>query len=320
MKNKRSLVIGGAGFIGSHLTNYLVNEGCEVVIIDNFATSILNDYNSRASKIHKIDVRSKESYEIIKQNFHYIFFLPAICSTDDFLKKPLESFSVSVDGIKNVLLAMENYPKNSKPFLYYFSTSEVYGLESFETSKLVVNIDKRCGYDVGKLAGETMLYSYKKQNKCLDYKVIRPFNIYGSREMRAGVIPKFILQAMAGNKITIYNNGQQARTFTHIDDFIRALDLIIKKGKYRDYNISSNETITINELASKIIKIVGVKPQDSVEYIKKDLDEIFCRVGNNSRLKNELGFEPKIKIEQGILETYKWLKENNIGSVIYGVE
>ena len=297
----KSLVIGGAGFIGSHLVKYLKESGKTVKVIDNFSTALYNDYNGLADEIYKADIIDKsDKVDAMIKEADEIYYLAAKCSTGDFILYPFDSFNITLTGLYKVL-------RDRKPSakIIYFSTSEVYDDDTLEDSALSVKIDKRCGYDVGKLAGEALLYSYQQQERDLNYVVIRPFNVYGSRQINNEVIPKFLVQAINDEPITIYNKGTQSRTFTHIDDFMRALDLILTRGSERAYNICSHETFTINDLVLKIQHVIGKKLK--IEHVFRDTCEIHRRTNLSQLLYDEFDFLPRVGLAEGIRETYRWL-------------
>lgn len=299
-----NLVIGGLGFIGSHLVNRLKENGEYVKIIDNGTIGERNELNKKTDVCSIRDCRAIMPDDLYK--IDRVYYMPAICNSDDFILYPRESFNVTVSGLKRIINFREQ--ENFDFELIYFSTSEVYGESNMyvrEDDRLITVLNERAGYDVGKLAGEALLYTSDIEK----YKIIRPFNVYGPYEIRDGVIPKFLTQVKNGEDITIYNDGKQLRIFTYIDDFINGLESIVENGTKNIYNIVGNSEVTINDLAQTINKVVD--KQIRWKYVDKDIDEITIRRGDNARLKS-LGWEPKVDLKFGIEKVYEWIKRKNI--------
>lgn len=300
----KALVIGGAGFIGSHLVNYL-SKKYEVYVLDNLSVGKINSLNEKAKFIIG-DVRDRDSFVGLPP-FEYIFFAPGIVNSADLVRYPYDSFDVTVRGLDNVL-------KYTIGKIVYFSTSEIYSNGDTAESALISHkLNKRSGYDYGKFSGEVMLYTNFLQNY-REYMTIRPFNVYGDYEYREGVIIKFLKNVLNQKPITIYGDGSQNRTFTFIDDFILGVDVLLNNFQAGEtYNICGDENITINDLYQKVIKF-GYVP---CEYVEDPEEGIMNRKGNNSKLKS-LGWKPKISIDEGLDIIYEWMKKENFEVLRYG--
>jgi len=298
----KSLVIGGAGLIGFNLALFLQRKS-EVVILDNFSTSLKRKLPFET--IEK-DIR-KFRLEDIKEDFDCVYYFPGVCASPDLVKFPVDTFEVNVIGLKNVL----DFTSKRGIKIVYASSSEVYGNGySFETSPLSVTLNERSGYDIGKIAGETLLLSYARQLG-QEYCIVRPFNVYGPFQYRIGVVSNFIVNAIQNKPLTVYGSGKQIRTLTYVKD---ASEMIALASDYSGvFNIAGEEAVTINELAEKIIKIAGSESK----IIKTPLpySEVTLRVGDNEKIKS-LGFNNFTPLEKGLEETIRWYRENEIFSLI----
>ena len=304
----KDIIFGGAGFIGSHLTKRLVEEGDEVTVFDNFSIGRRTDYLNGADVIVG-DVLDRErlSKLFLTKKFDRYFYLASIVSTEDFIKYPMKAFKTTLFG---VIPVADEAVKNGKR-LIFFSTSEVYGEGvSSESDWCKVKLSTREGYDVGKLSAEGYL-DIMKRTEGLKLTTIRPFNVYGENEYRDAVIPKFITQLADGKDITVYNEGFQRRTFTYISDFIDGL--MIVKDVDGVFNIAGNENITIYDLASIIAaefaKFRAVS--SGIKLVYKDIEEIGFRKPDIRKIES-LGYYPKVTTPEGLNKTIKWYLENHI--------
>jgi len=310
MLQKRILVTGGAGFIGSHLCERLLNEGNEVICLDNYFTG---------AKKNIAHLLVNPYFEAIRHDvcFPYymevdeIYNLACPASPVHYQFDPIQTTKVSVSGAINML----GLAKRVKAKILQASTSEVYGdpaihpqVESYWGN--VNPIGVRACYDEGKRCAETLFMSYYRQNN-VKIKIIRIFNTYGPRmhSQDGRVVSNFILQALRGEDITIYGTGQQTRSFQYVDDLVEAM---IKMMATPDdvtgpINIGNSNEFTMLELAEKIIKLTGSRskivfqplPDDDPKQRKPDI----------SLAKKIIDWEPKVQLEDGLKLTIDYFRE-----------
>ena len=305
---KRILITGGAGFIGSHLCERLLNEGNEVICLDNFFTG------SKDNIIHLID---NPYFEIIRHDIEEpilievdeIYNLASPASPIHYQKDPVKTVRTNVMGAINVL----DIAQRCGAKILQASTSEVYGDPEIhpqtEEYKGNVNpIGPRACYDEGKRCAETLLFDYYREYG-VDIRVVRIFNTYGPKmAINDGrVISNFIIQAIQNQDITIYGEGNQTRSFCYVDDLVDGLIKMMNSSQHGPINIGNPNEFTILELAKIIIKFTNSKskiifkslPQDDPKQRQPDI----------SKAKKYLNWEPKIKLEEGLKKTIKYFKE-----------
>ncbi len=305
------LVTGGAGFIGSHLCDYLIKEGHIVTCLDNFFTG------SRDNIKHLLD---NPNFKLVEHNViepyddgpvDQIFNLACPASPIHYVKDPMETIKTNVFGMDNML----QYALKHKAKILQTSTSEVYGDPKVhpqpETYWGYVNpIGPRACYDEGKRCAETLCYDYNQKYN-LDVKVVRIFNTYGPRmQFNDGrALPNFVKQALLNESITIAGDGQQTRAFNYVDDLIRGLVLMVNKDNYfGPVNLGNADTeVTMNELVEKIIKLTNSK-SEIVNY-PMPKDDPIRRRPDISRAKNELNWQPEISFDEGLKKTIQYFKE-----------
>ncbi len=305
--NKRILVSGGAGFLGSHLIERL--NGCDVTVVDNFSTTTVS-YLPENVKVIKKDVEHFTTNE----KFDIIIHMAARPSPDDYMKHPVETMLSNSIGTYNML---EIARKNDALFLYT-STSEVYGNSEIipipETYWGKVNpIGPRSCYDESKRFSEALSLSYFKEYG-LDVRIQRIFNTYGPRlrhdSSYGRVISRFIYQALKGENLTVYGDGMQTRAFLYVDDWVNATlkMLTLKNLAGEVINIGSDKEITILELAKKIINLT--KSKSNIIFLPNRPDDPRRRAADISKAKKLLNWEPKVSLDEGLEKTIKWFKEN----------
>ncbi len=304
----RVLVTGGAGFIGSHLCDRLVENGNDVLCIDNFFTG------SKDNIIHLLD---KPRFELIRHDIIqnvllevdqiYHFACPA--SPIHYQYNPVKTIKTSVMGTINML----GLAKRVSARMLLASTSEVYGdpeihpqPESYWGN--VNPIGLRSCYDEGKRVAETLMMDYHRQNN-VDIKIIRIFNTYGPRmAVNDGrVVSNFIVQALKGQDITVYGKGNQTRSFQYITDLI---DGVVKMMNVNDFigpvNIGNPYEFTILELAEKIIKMTNSRSQ--IIYKPMPSDDPAQRKPLIDLAKSKLGWDPHIQLEEGLTPTIEFFE------------
>ena len=305
---KSVLISGGNGFLGSHLADKFINKGFEITIVDDFSTSKKKNAPKEATIIKK----RIEDYNTNKK-YDFVIHLAARPSPEDYISKPVSTISSNSLGTYKML----GIAKNSNATFMYTSSSEVYG----DASIIPTNEDYfgnvnpngiRSCYDESKRFSEALIMAYHRQYG-LDVRIQRPFNVYGPRIREDGlygrVIPRFIMQVLHKQPITIYGSGKQTRSFLYISDWIDASwkFIKIKKPKYRVINIGSTDEITILELAKKIKKLT--KSNSYIKNLAPREEDPKRRAADINRAKLMFNWQPKIKLDEGLTSTIKWFKE-----------
>jgi UDP-glucuronate decarboxylase len=310
---KRVLVTGGAGFVGSHLCERLLQEGNDVLCLDNFYSGTKDN----VSHLFK-----NPYFELIRQDVTFpvylevdeIYNLACPASPVHYQRDPVQTTKTSVHGAMNML----GLAKRIKAKILQASTSEVYGnpevhpqLEGYWGN--VNPIGLRSCYDEGKRCAETLFFDYKRQHN-LDVKVIRIFNTYGPRmhPNDGRVVSNFIMQALTNKDITIYGDGSQTRSFQYIDDLIDGMTLMManQSGFSGPVNIGNPFEFTIKELAEKILEMI---PESRSRLVFQTIpsDDPMQRRPDVTLAKKELGWQPKIELEEGLLKTIKYFRNFN---------
>ena len=301
---KRILVTGGAGFIGSHLCERLLNDGNEVISLDNYFTG---------SKRNIVKLMDNHYFEVVRHDVTQPFFievdeiynLACPASPIHYQYNPIKTVKTSVMGAINML----GLAKRINAKILQASTSEVYGDPKVHPQKedywgYVNPIGPRSCYDEGKRVAETLFMSYQKQNK-VNIKIIRIFNTYGPKmhPNDGRVVSNFIVQALKNNNITIYGDGSQTRSFQYIDDLINGMIKMMGSSNnfFGPVNIGNPDEFTIKQLAEKIIDLTGSKSK--IEYKPLPEDDPMQRKPDISLAKKELGWKPEVKLEEGLKKT-----------------
>jgi UDP-glucuronate decarboxylase len=306
---KKVLVTGGAGFLGSHLCERLLNDGNEVICLDNYFTG---------SKENVVHLLRNPYFEMIRHDVTMPFFIEAdeiynlACpaSPVHYQYNPIKTIKTSVMGAINML----GLAKRIKAKILQSSTSEVYGDPQVHPQTesywgYVNPIGIRACYDEGKRAAETLFVNYHIQNK-VRIKIMRIFNTYGPRmhPNDGRVVSNFIVQALKGEDLTLFGDGLQTRSFCYVDDLI---DGMIRLMNSREeftgpVNIGNPNEFTIGELAEKVIRLTGT--QSKIVYRPLPSDDPMQRQPNIELAKKELDWEPKIQLEEGLIKTIEYFK------------
>jgi UDP-glucuronate decarboxylase len=309
MIRKKILVTGGAGFVGSHLCERLLNEGNEVYSLDNFFTgqkqNIVHLLNNPYFELIRHDVINPYLIEVDE-----IYNLACPASPIHYQYNPIKTIKTSVMGAINML----GLAKRVNARILQASTSEVYGnpLVHPQTENYWGNVNpigERSCYDEGKRAAETLFSDYHKQNN-VKIKIIRIFNTYGPRmhPNDGRVVSNFIVQALQNQDITVYGKGNQTRSFQYVDDLIDGM--IKMMGTSESFtgpvNIGNPHEFTILELAEKVIKLTGSKSK--IIYEPLPSDDPMMRKPDITVAKKELDWEPNIKLDEGLEKTIEFFK------------
>jgi UDP-glucuronate decarboxylase len=302
----RILITGGAGFLGSHLSERLLNEGHEVVCMDNFFTG------RKCNIAHLLDnpyfeLMRHDVVDPFKLEVDQIYNLACPASPVHYQHNPIKTTKTSVMGAINCL----GLAKRVNARVFQASTSEVYGdpdvhpqPESYWGNVNTIGI--RSCYDEGKRCAETLFFDYYRQNQ-VDIRVVRIFNTYGPRMLAddGRVVSNFIVQALQGQDITVYGEGQQTRSFCYVDDLIEGfIGLMNQDQVVGPMNIGNPGEFTILELAQKVIELTG--SQSQIVYRPMPEDDPKQRQPDITQAKAVLGWEPKVQLEAGLKQTIEY--------------
>jgi UDP-glucuronate decarboxylase len=309
-EKKRVLVTGGAGFLGSHLCDRLINDGHEVLCVDNFYTG------TRRNSSHLL---GNERFEILRHDITFplfvevdqIYNLACPASPIHYQHDPIQTTKTSVAGAINML----GLAKRLRIPILQASTSEVYGDPTVHPQDEkywghVNPIGPRSCYDEGKRCAETLFFDYRRQLG-LSIKVARIFNTYGPRmhPNDGRVVSNFIVHALAGKPITIYGDGSQTRSFCFVDDTVEGLVRLMESADEvtGPINIGNPNEMTIRELAEQIVAKTGSKA--SFELLDLPADDPKQRQPDITRAREVLGWEPTVPLDLGIEKTIAYFRE-----------
>lgn len=301
---KRILVTGGSGFLGSHLCEKLLNDGHDVLCVDNF-------YTGRKSNV--IHLLSNPHFEIMRHDITFplyvevdeIYNLACPASPIHYQFDPVQTTKTSVHGAINML----GLAKRVKAKILQASTSEIYGDPKVHPQTEdywghVNTIGLRSCYDEGKRCAETLFFDYYRQNK-LKIKVIRIFNTYGPRMLPndGRVVSNFIMQALSNEPVTMYGDGKHTRSFCYVDDLIKAMVCLMDTPDdfVGPVNCGNPDEFTILELAEKIIKLIG--SSSKINFKPLPQDDPMRRQPDISLAKKILKWEPVVSLDEGLKKT-----------------
>ncbi len=306
---KRILVTGGAGFIGSHLCRRLVDEGNEVICLDNFFTGSKENIKELLNN-GKFELIRHDIIEPILLEVDQIYNLACPASPVHYQYNPVKTIKTNILGTLNML----GLAKRVKARMLQASSSEVYGnpkehpqKESYFGNVNPVGI--RSCYDEGKRAAEALCMDYYRQNG-VDVKIVRIFNTYGpNMNPRDGrVVSNFIVQALENRNITIYGDGSQTRCFQYVDDLVEGMVKMMQKDNFTGpVNLGNTDEISIKELALRILDEI---PESKSEIVYKELpqDDPRQRKPDISLAKKELNWEPKVNLDEGLRKTIAYFR------------
>ncbi len=310
INQNKILITGGAGFLGSHLTERLLKEGNDVLVVDNFFTG---------NKQNLAHLMGNSNLEIMRHDVTFplyvevnqIYNLACPASPVHYQYDPVQTTKTSVHGAINML----GLAKRTRARILQASTSEVYGDPEVHPQPegywgRVNPIGIRSCYDEGKRCAETLFFDYYRQHQT-DIKVVRIFNTYGPRmhPNDGRVVSNFIVQALQGKDITIYGDGSQTRSFCYVDDLIDAMIRMMatENGITGPINIGNPGEFTMLELAQLVLKFSGSKSK--IVYQALPADDPKQRQPNIDLAKAKLGWAPKVSLEDGLKETIGYFRE-----------
>jgi dTDP-glucose 4,6-dehydratase len=305
-----SVVTGGAGFLGSHLTDRLLVEGHRVIAIDNLITGHLTNIEHLAgNQNYRFIKQDVTQYLFLPDEIDYVFHFASPASPIDYLELPIPTLKVGALGTHNTL----GLSKAKKATFLLASTSECYGDPLVHPQKEdywgnVNPIGPRGVYDEAKRFAEAMTMAYHRYH-AIDTKIVRIFNTYGPRmRLRDGrVVPAFIGQALGGIPLTIFGDGSQTRSFCYVSDLIDGIFRLSQSDFHEPVNIGNPREMTIKQFAEEIIRITGTKSR--IEYKPLPVDDPKVRQPDISRAKKILGWEPKVEFEEGITRTIEYFQQ-----------
>lgn len=307
---KKILITGGAGFLGSHLCERLLNEGNEVICLDNFFTG------NKENIAHLI---GNPFFEVVRHDVTMPFFievdqiynLACPASPIHYQYNPIKTIKTSVMGAINML----GLAKRIKATVLQASTSEVYGDPSIhpqveEYWGNVNPIGERSCYDEGKRCAESLFVNYHKQNN-VDIKIIRIFNTYGPRmhPNDGRVVSNFIVQALKNEDITIYGDGMQTRSFCYVDDLLDGMIRLMNspKGVTGPINVGNPEEFTMLQLAEAVIRLTN--SSSKIIHMPLPSDDPMQRKPDITKAQDILGWNPSVKLEDGLQRTISYFKD-----------
>jgi UDP-glucuronate decarboxylase len=306
---KRVLITGGAGFLGSHLSERLLNEGCDVICLDNFYSGTKDNIQHLLGNPHFELMRHDVTFPLYVE-VDEIYNLACPASPIHYQRDPVQTTKTSVHGAINML----GLAKRTKAKIFQASTSEVYGDPEVHPQREdywghVNPIGIRSCYDEGKRCAETLFFDYHRQHQ-LQIKVVRIFNTYGPRmhPNDGRVVSNFIVQALRGEDITIYGDGSQTRSFCYVDDLIDGFVKMMASSVETTgpFNLGNPVEFSIKQLAEQVINKVGGKSK----IIYKDLpqDDPKQRRPDITLVKENLGWEPKVNLDAGLVKTIDYFR------------
>lgn len=312
---KRILVTGGAGFLGSHLCERLVEMGHDVICLDNFFTS---------QKSNVAHLLGKPNFELIRHDITLpiwlevdeIYNLACPAAPGHYQYNPIKTMKTSLMGSINVL----GMAKRCRAKILQASTSEVYGDPEIhpqpESYRGAVNpIGPRACYDEGKRAAEALFMDYRRMNN-VNIRIVRIFNTYGPRmhPYDGRVISNFIRQALCGEDITVYGDGSQTRSFCYRDDMVEGIIRMMENGE--DFsgpiNLGNPEEFTIRELAELVLKLTGSRSK--IVYKPLPADDPVRRRPDITLARQKLGWEPKTPLQEGLQWTIEWFRSIDLSN------
>jgi len=306
----RALITGGAGFIGSHLADHLLDRGDQVVLLDNLSTGRLANIehlNGRPDAEFVLgSILNADLVDDVVSRVDIVFHLAAAVGVNLIVEKPLESLMTNIRGTETVVEKAHKYGKR----LLVTSTSEIYGKNTSDSLSedddriLGSPLKSRWSYSEAKAIDEVLAYTYWRE-KGLETVIVRLFNTVGPRQTGSYgmVIPRFVGQALRNEPITVFGDGSQTRCFCHVGDVVEGLVALSEHPEAfgKVFNLGGGEEVSIRELAERVIELAG--SQSSLEFIPYDtayeagFEDMERRVPNTTRAMQLVGFEPSASLD-----------------------
>jgi dTDP-glucose 4,6-dehydratase len=305
----RTLVTGGAGFLGSHLCEYFLNKGHEVICMDNLITGAKRNISGIKSKKFQFVEHNVSEFISLKGELNYILHFASPASPIDYLELPIQTLKVGALGTHNAL----GLAKAKRATFLLASTSEVYGdplvhPQSEEYWGNVNPIGPRGVYDEAKRFAEAITMAYHRTHG-INTKIVRIFNTYGPR-MRVNdgrAIPNFLKQALTGKNLTVYGEGCQTRSFCFVSDLVEGLYRLLMSEQNYPINIGNPNEMTIKEMADKILQATNSKSK--IVKVALPEDDPKTRQPDITRARKYLNWEPLVDLDHGLQSTIEYFKE-----------
>jgi len=305
----RTLVTGGAGFLGSHLCEYFLDKGHEVVCMDNLITGSKDNISAIKSDKFQFIEHNVSEYIELEGELDYILHFASPASPIDYLELPIQTLKVGALGTHNAL----GLAKAKNAVLLLASTSEVYGdpLVHPQPEDYWGNVNPigpRGVYDEAKRFAEAITMAYHRTH-AVNTKIIRIFNTYGPR-MRVNdgrAIPNFLKQALTGKDLSVYGEGSQTRSFCYVSDLVEGIYRLLLSDQNYPINIGNPSEMTIKEMADKILQ--ATNSTSKITYVPLPEDDPKVRQPDITRAKKHLNWEPKVKLDEGLKSTLKYFQK-----------
>ena len=319
INNKRILLTGGAGFIGSKLCSILCEKN-EILLYDNLNRNSIKNTNLLSHdnvNLVQGDILDYESLNetVLEFQPQIVIHLAAVAGIDTVIKSPVNTMKVNMIGTYNLLESLKNNLANLEKVID-FSTSEVFGSYAYKVNEMnTTNLapvgEARWTYSVSKLAAEHLSHSYYKEYG-MPVVTVRPFNIYGPGQVGEGAIHQFVVRAIADEQMQIHGDGDQIRSWCYVEDFIQGIMLCLEKEEAigQSFNIGNpRATVTIAMLAETIKRISN--SNSVIKYVSKNYVDVELRIPSIEKAKELLGFSPKYDLTEGLTKTIDWYRGAN---------
>lgn len=306
-RNRNILVTGGAGFIGSHLVDALINQGMTVTVVDNLSQGRRENVNEKA-QFAEVDLLDYHLVKKVIRNKQVIFHLAASATTKESSmgwNDPLYDYQVNAIGTLNLLKAIvEN---GGVPKFIYASSAAVYGNPEYTPMDEKHPTNPISPYGISKLAGEKYSHAYFSEYG-INSTVLRIFNTYGPRQPRYVMFDLLNKLHEDSSRLEVLGTGKQVRDYCYVSDVVNAFTLAADKSPPGSiFNIAGGETITIRDVAMKLVKISGLQSITAINYTGESWKgDISILISDISKARKLLGFEPKINLEEGLLKLREW--------------
>lgn len=305
----RYLITGGAGFIGSHLCESFLNQGHDVICMDNYSTGAQHNIAGFATNRRFTFMDHNVSrYIEVQQPLDFVLHFASPASPVDYLELPIPTLKVGSLGTHNAL----GLAKAKSAVFLLASTSEVYGdplvrPQHEEYWGNVNPVGPRGVYDEAKRFAEAITMAYHRYHG-LDTRIVRIFNTYGPRmRMQDGrVVPNFILQALNGEPLTVYGQGEQTRSFQYIDDLVAGIGRLLESAEHYPVNIGNPHEMTVLQFAKKILELTGSKSEIAYRPLPQDDPQV--RQPDITKARNLLNWEPKVDLDEGLIKTIDYFR------------
>jgi len=304
----RTLVTGGAGFLGSHLCEFLLEKGHEVIVMDNLSTGSIANMEHLAGRKFQFIKQDVAEYIFVPGPLDYILHFASPASPMDYLQMPIQTLKVGAMGTHKAL----GLAKDKRATFLLASTSEVYGDPLVHPQKEdywghVNPVGPRGVYDEAKRFAEALTMAYHRTHG-VNTKIVRIFNTYGTR-MRPNdgrAIPVFVPQALRNEPITVFGDGSQTRSFCYVDDLVNGIYSLLISDYHEPVNIGNPHEMTIKQLAEAIVRVTKSKSQ--IVYKPLPIDDPKVRQPDISLAKKLIGWEPRIGLDEGLQRTIGWFQ------------